>query len=152
MTAGDQPLDPARLVGSWRIERDLTDLRTGNAGRFDGTLTVSPAAGGFAWYEHGVLVWGQHRGPAERHLRLEQRAGDWWVCFADGRPFHPWRSGEFVHPCADDLYRGRLSLDPAEPDLFELVWEVTGPAKRQRLVSRMRRQPLAASTTSTPSM
>ena len=83
----------------------------------------------------------------ERHLRLEQRAGDWWVCFADGRPFHPWRSGEFVHPCADDLYRGRLSLDPAEPDLFELVWEVTGPAKRQRLVSRLRRQPLAASTT-----
>ncbi len=146
------PLDPADFAGEWSIERELADLRDGASGRFRGTLTVTPGEGGYRWCERGTLVWGAHRGPAERHLLLRRREGEWWMCFADGRPFHPWRAGgELVHPCAADTYRGVLGFDPGEPDRFELTWEITGPAKRARIVSRMRRQSAAAPTTMTPS-
>lgn len=130
--------DPALLRGQWCIDRDVTDLRTGQRGRFAGTLSVAVDGTGYSWREQGELTWGEYTGTAGRLLRLARRDGEWWMCFADGRLFHPWRpGGELVHPCAADVYRGALVFE--NPDRFEITWDVTGPAKRQRIVSRMSR-------------
>jgi hypothetical protein len=131
---------PDAFVGRWRIERELSDARTGRSGHFAGTLVVAAEAGGYGWDESGTLVWGEHTGPAQRRLCLRVLDGSWWMCFADGRRFHPWQVGpELVHPCAADTYRGAISQDPDRPGRFETVWDVTGPAKQQRIVSRMTR-------------
>jgi hypothetical protein len=131
--------EPAELVGVWEIERDVADLRGGGEGTFTGTLTVAPDGAGFSWVEDGTLRWGDYTGPAGRTLRFAPRDGAWWLCFADGRPFHPWTfDAELVHPCAADVYRGRITRH--ERDLL-IDWDVTGPAKRQRIRSRLRRRP-----------
>jgi hypothetical protein len=154
---------PEELVGEWTIERSLTDLRTSMHGRFTGTLLVSADGAGCGWHESGTLLWGDYTGTAERHLLMRRLDGAWWMCFADGRPFHPWQVGvEVVHPCRADVYRGRI--EPRGADEFEITWDVSGPDKRQLIVSRMRRQAwpadspadspaasTAAATTSTPS-
>jgi hypothetical protein len=146
-------IGPDQLVGEWTIERDVTDLRAGLVGEFTGTLCVRADGDSYGWHETGTLHWGDYTGAAERHLQLRRIEGDWWMCFADGGPFHPWRVGvEVVHPCAADVYRGRI--EPNGDDEFTLTWDVTGPAKRQLIVSRMRRvQPESVElATSTPSM
>lgn len=144
---------PDELVGEWTIDREVSDLRAGIVGAFTGTLLVTADEAGYRWYESGTLHWGDYTGPAERALLLRRHEGSWWMCFADGGLFHPWRVDvEVVHPCAADLYRGRI--EPNGPDGFTLTWDVTGPHKRQLIVSRMTRvqSAAAASTTSTPSM
>ena len=112
---------------------------------------MSADGDGYSWHESGTLSWGDYRGAAERHLLLRWHEADWWMCFADGRLFHPWRvGGEVVHPCAADVYRGLV--EAAGRDRFTITWDVTGPAKRQLIVSRMTRvQSALASTTNTPS-
>ncbi len=61
---------------------------------------------------------------------------DWWMTFADGRAFHPWRLGQVVeHPCRADTYRGLLVLDRGATRL-RIGWDVTGPGKHQRIVTR----------------
>ena len=69
---------------------------------------------------------------------MRQLQGQWWMTFADGRPFHRWAIGEtLVHPCAADTYRGVIEAPgPAE---LEITWSVTGPRKDQLIVSRMSR-------------
>lgn len=132
--------DPAEFAGTWTIDRDLSDRHAGRTGRFAGRLSVVPDRAGYAWLESGTLTWGERETPAERQLGLRPVDGTWWVCFSDDRLFHPWRFGEeVVHPCAADLYRGRLDYNPAAPGRFTISWEVTGPAKRQLIVSRMTR-------------
>ncbi|HEU5007776.1 MAG TPA: DUF6314 family protein [Jatrophihabitantaceae bacterium] len=146
-------IGPDELVGEWTIEREVSDLLAGIVGKFAGTLRVSADGAGFPWYESGMLTWGDYTGPAERSLLLRTVDGAWWMCFADGRLFHPWQVGvEVVHPCAADVYRGRI--EPNGADEFTITWHVTGPAKRQLIVSRMTRVQAAslASATSTPSM
>jgi hypothetical protein len=134
-----------QLVGSWRIERELTDRASGLSGTFTGTLTVAPDAAGLAWREAGTLHWQGRDRPAYRELALRQRPrqdgepdGPWWFTFADGRPFHQWVIGEAVtHPCAADTYVGLIEqLGPAE---LTITWDVTGPTKNQLIVSRLRR-------------
>jgi hypothetical protein len=132
--------DPALVSGEWSIDRDLADLRAGRTGRFVGTLHVDADGAGYSWREQGELTWGEYTGTAGRLLRLARHEGQWWMCFADGGLFHPWRPGaEVVHPCAADLYRGTVAIEGPDPARFEITWDVTGPAKRQRIVSRMRR-------------
>lgn len=148
-------IGPQELVGEWTIDRQVSDLRAGIVGEFTGTLRVSADGEGFRWYESGTLTWVDYTGPAERSLLLRRHDGSWWMCFADGRLFHPWQvGGEVVHPCAADLYRGWI--EPNGPDEFTLTWDVTGPHKRQLIVSRMARVQAPdvslASATSTPSM
>lgn len=139
-------------MGAWTIDRDLVDLRTGLTGHFEGTLAVRADAAGYEWSESGTLSWGEYTGRAERSLLLRVREGEWWVCFTDGRPFHPWRvGGEVVHPCRADVYRGLIERGGADPDRFTITWQVTGSDKRQRIVSRMTRQAADRSATSTPS-
>lgn len=129
---------PDELVGEWTIERQVSDLRAELVGRFSGTLRVSADDDGYCWDESGTLYWGGYTGSAERHLLLRRHEGDWWMCFGDGRLFHPWQGGgEVVHPCVADVYRGLI--EPTDRNRFTITWDVTGPAKRQLIVSAMTR-------------
>jgi hypothetical protein len=122
----------AELTGRWTIERRVRDLQAGASGRFQGIATITPDG---RWVEEGVLELGPYRGPARRELRI---VGD-EVQFADGRPFHPLDlSGAPVeHVCGDDRYVGRFRRLSA--DALDVVWEVTGPHKQQRIDTSYRR-------------
>ncbi|MEV5341458.1 DUF6314 family protein [Streptomyces sp. NPDC052676] len=125
----------AFLAGSWRVERSVRDLASGDEGCFDGTTVFGPLEGGALLHrESGTFVWQGVARPAERTLRFLPGAagvGTADVRFADGRPFHDLdlTTGRWVadHPCAADLYRGEFTV--RDPDHWRTVWRVRGPAK-----------------------
>lgn len=136
--------DPRALLGEWRLDRTVLDRRTGTRGCVHGALVVTDEGGRLHWAERGTLRWDGREVPVERTYLLVpgiEPGIEPQVLFADGRPFHPWRPGEWVeHPCAEDLYRGLVTADAAHPvERVLVVWEVRGPAKDQRLVTRLRR-------------
>ena len=132
------PADLLGLLGSWWFDRRLLDRRADLAGCVHGTLTITPDGDGLRWHESGEMTWAGRTFPATRTLRASCRGKEWWLDFADGRPFHPWRPGEWVtHPCAADTYRGRVEI--GNEDRWRITWEVTGPAKDQLLITRLRR-------------
>jgi len=129
--------DPRPLAGSWRLNRQLVDRRSGLTGCFHGTLTIAPDADALTWRESGELHWLGRTSPAYRELRLQPDDDGWWMLFADGRRFHPWRLDEPVtHPCGRDSYSGLIT---ATPERMRIRWDVRGPAKDQRIHSRLRR-------------
>ncbi len=130
---------PAGLVGDWTLARRLVDRQAGLFGRAHGTLRIRPDGDGLSWHEAAELHWAGRTLPVYRDLRLVRLDGQWWTTFDDGRPFHPWLLGEpVVHPCAADTYRGRLELDDGR---LRILWDVRGPAKRQRILTTHRRLP-----------
>ena len=127
-------MDPRGLVGRWVLARRLVDRRVGAYGAMTGELVVSADGEGLRWAERGTLSWGGVRRPVTRTYLLRPGADGWMVLFADGRPFHPWRPGEPVtHPCRADVYTGLVRVDAGR---VRTLWDVRGPAKDQRLVTR----------------
>lgn len=130
---------PTDLLGGWKLHRRLVDRRTGQFGRVTGRLDLSMAGSVVRWVERGRLLWDGGRFDVSRELHIAPDGEGWVVHFADGRVFHPWRPGEVVeHPCADDLYRGLVCVDPART-VVRVLWDVAGPSKDQRIVTRCRR-------------
>jgi hypothetical protein len=117
----------------------VADLRAGTSGTVRGTLTLAPDQDdSIVWSESGVLRWAGSDVAVTRRYLLRFGADGWWVHFDDGRPFHPWTPGRPVeHPCRADLYRGLVRVD--SPDRWRIGWDVVGPAKRQRILSRLTR-------------
>jgi hypothetical protein len=122
------------LAGSWRVERSVRDLASGDEGAFSGTTVFGRLAeGGLLHEESGTFVWQGVGRPAERTLRFLPGAtpGTADVRFADGRPFHDLdlTSGRHIadHPCSADLYRGEFTV--LDEDRWRSVWRVRGPAK-----------------------
>jgi hypothetical protein len=129
--------DPRALAGEWRLARRVADRRARLFGTVQGTLSLVADGALLRWREHGTLRWNGADLPVTRELLLTEEPDGWQVRFADGRPFHPWRPGAVVvHPCNADLYRGFVD---ARPDRLRVLWDVTGPAKDQRLFTRCRR-------------
>ena len=129
--------NPRSLVGTWQLDRQLLDRRTGATGCFHGELSIAPASEALTWSESGELHWLGHTSQAYRELLLRPDDDGWWMHFADGRRFHPWRLDEPVtHPCGRDSYTGLIT---ATPDRLRIVWRVTGPAKDQEIHTRLRR-------------
>ncbi|HEY8584685.1 MAG TPA: DUF6314 family protein [Capillimicrobium sp.] len=129
------------LAGAWRVERDVRDGE--RHGRFEGVATFTQEPGGeLRWDETGELRLGPYRGPARRQLRLVPDGDAWEVRFEDGRPFHrlDLRAGRWTagHDCRADRYDGVFSI--AGDDAFEVAWDVAGPAKDQRILSRYERR------------
>jgi Family of unknown function (DUF6314) len=125
------------LLGRWRLHRRVADRRTGRHGTVAGELLLGARDDGLCWQENGVLRWGGVERPVTRAYLLRERADGWWVLFADGREFHPWRPGEPVtHPCRADVYTGLVTVDG---DRMRTLWDVRGPGKDQRLVTRFSR-------------
>jgi len=134
---------PDQLLGTWVLRRRLIDRRMGVTGTVDGTLRLRNDGHDQAvvvWEERGVLLWQDKRIPVSRELLLRRLdGGDWTVHFADGRLFHPWRPGIPVeHPCRADLYCGLVRVDRGATRL-RVLWDVSGPAKDQRILSRAAR-------------
>jgi hypothetical protein len=118
------------------LRRRLVDRRTGRFGRVTGGLELTRAGSSVRWFEEGRFEWNGAVVPVTRELLLAPDGDGWQVRFADGRPFHWWRPGEVVsHPCRADLYRGLISVDPSRRRL-RVLWDVTGPGKDQRIVTR----------------
>jgi hypothetical protein len=116
----------------------VADRLAGRQGTVTGELTVTADGAGLRWHERGTLRWAGVDRPVTRTYRLREHADGWWVEFADGRPFHPWRPGERVtHPCRADVYCGLVTVDG---DTVRTLWDVRGPAKDQRLVTRLTRE------------
>lgn len=125
------------LIGRWSLARRVADRRTGQQGIVRGELVVAPDGAGLRWDERGELVWGGVGRPVRRGYLLRERADGWWVEFEDGRDFHPWRPGAVVtHPCRADVYTGLVTVDG---DRVRTLWDVRGPGKDQRLVTRLYR-------------
>ena len=121
------------LVGEWRLERRVVDRRLSSYGRVAGSLVVEPHGDGLVWREQGTLRLQGRSHDVSRTYHL----ADGWMHFDDGRPFHPWRPGVWVdHLCGEDAYRGLVDVAPAR---IRTLWDVTGPAKDQRLVTRLTR-------------
>ncbi|HEV7654082.1 MAG TPA: DUF6314 family protein [Mycobacteriales bacterium] len=125
------------LIGRWSLARRVADRRTGRQGTVRGELVIAPDGAGLRWAERGTLRWAGTDHPVTRTYLLREHADGWWAEFDDGRPFHPWRPGTPVtHPCRADVYSGLVTVDG---DRIRTVWDVRGPAKHQRLVTRLTR-------------
>jgi Family of unknown function (DUF6314) len=132
-------VEPHDLIGEWTMARRVVDRAAGTYGSVAGTLVVTPEDEGVRLAEHGVLRWRGAEYPVTRVSRLRRLDDEWWMLFEDGRPFHPWRPGTpVVHPCGADTYDGLVALDRGGTRLRTL-WDVHGPAKHQRLVTRYSR-------------
>jgi len=130
----DGPVEPTQLLGRWRLDRRVADRCAGLCGQMTGQLELVPCADGVRWAERGVFSYAGRRFDSTRDYLIRRRGDGWVVCFADGREFHPWRPGAVVeHPCRADLYRGLID---ARPGLLRVLWDVRGPGKDQRLVTR----------------
>jgi hypothetical protein len=132
---------PTDLLGVWQLERRLVDRRAGQSGHVTGWLELTLRGSVVHWLELGELAWGGRRFEVTRELHVVAAdAGGWDVRFTDGRLFHPWRPGELVeHPCAADLYRGLIAVDRSRTRL-RVLWDVAGPGKDQRILTRCRRR------------
>lgn len=126
---------PTDLLGTWSLDRTVTDRRAGAFGTVRGTTTLrQPFPGVVEWSEVGTMTLGAHVTPVSRTLTVRRGDdGGWTVHFADGRVFHPWVWGTPVlHACAPDDYTGTLSGDASG---WTVRWDAVGPAKDYRLDS-----------------
>ncbi len=155
--AGDGPVWPddgqaasaARLfAGRWSILRNIYDVDSQWAGRFDGTAVFSPAPGEAGatldYHEAGELRFaGLVAYHATRDYRWRFRDGNAVeVDFDDGRPFHGFVLGPgratARHHCEPDQYD--VVYDFSRWPEWQSEWRVVGPRKDYRMVSLYRRQ------------
>jgi len=118
--------------GLWRVLREIDDRLSGRPGRFEGTASLAPEGDGLRYRESGVLRLGDGPEMAAHRDYLWVPDGEGIaVRFADGRPFHSFRSEGLSagtdHPCGRDLYRVTYDFT-SWPD-WASAWTVTGPAK-----------------------
>jgi len=126
------------------MARRVVDRSAGTYGTVTGTLRVTAEDEGVRLAESGVLRWCDAEYPVTRVSRLRRLDGEWWMLFEDGRPFHPWRPGtSVVHPCGADTYDGLVVLD-RDGSRLRTLWDVRGPAKDQRLITRFTRSRITA--------
>jgi hypothetical protein len=131
-------LAPTVLLGQWLLTRWLRDEHAGASGTAAGRLTLSADGEQIDWHEQATLQWNGHHLPVSRSYGLRRTADGWWAYFADGRPFHPWRPGQWVqHACGADTYYGLITL--TDPRTWHTRWDVVGPAQSQRIITRFSR-------------
>ncbi len=131
------------LLGSWSIERVITDHREAGTVRFSGVAVVQPAVTGASYLEQGQVSTVAHTRPARRGLRLRERSdGTVRVDFPDGRPFVDLDlsagRAEATHPCRADTYE--MAFEVLGPDQLLERWRVTGPTKDYEAETLWRRR------------
>jgi hypothetical protein len=134
----------AFLRGRWRLERRLSDHRSGVCGTFTGdaefAATADPAV--LRYVERGELRFGGHVGPATRTLVcLGRPGGAVDVRFAGGSEFYRLDLGQGCcqaeHLCGRDRYT--VTYRVLAQDLMEEHWQVAGPQKAYDTVTALRR-------------
>lgn len=127
----------ADFAGTWAIARTITP-QTGPAARFDGTARWVPSDRGLDYTEEGTL----HMDGAApmQATRAYVWTPDMSIYFDDGRFFHqvPAAGGQTRHFCDPDTYVGRYDFD--DWPHFTVAWDVRGPRKDYRMISRFTRQ------------
>lgn len=125
----------ADFEGEWGISRRIFQA-TGTA-HFTGRAVFLPDGAGLHYHEEGLMhLPGTAPMRAERDYLWRQTDDGIAVLFADGRPFHDFRSDapEAAHWCDPDDYRVRYSFG-LWPE-WQAEWRVRGPRKDYRMVSR----------------
>jgi hypothetical protein len=134
----------AFLRGRWRLERRLSDHRSGVCGTFTGgaefAAMADPAV--LRYVERGELRFGGHVGPATRTLVCVGRPGGAVdVRFAGGGEFYRLDLGpgrcQAEHLCGRDRYT--VTYRVLAQDLMEEHWQVAGPQKAYDTVTALRR-------------
>jgi Family of unknown function (DUF6314) len=133
------------LLGSWSVERSISDSLSGDVGTFHGTATFMRDDDNDArvcFHESGVVRFGDYSGQANRRLFLSLGSGSVIdVSFADGHHFidldlREGRSSDH-HQCQNDGYE--VTTVVRSDDLIEERWRVVGPAKDYEAVTFMTR-------------
>jgi Family of unknown function (DUF6314) len=130
------------LLGSWNMSRRMRDFRLGISGWFEGHANVCVQSGDLILQETGRLRFGAHEADAgQRYVLTLDQPHVARVKRADGSLFHELDlssgSANILHRCGDDIYRGRYRV--LHGDCFFVVWQVTGPRKDYRMVTRLMR-------------
>ena len=121
------------FIGAWRIDRTILH-RDGTEGTFRGTATWQSDGDAALYAERGLLdLPGQGAFTAERRYRW---TADLAVHFEDGRFFHrvPAEGGTASHWCDPDRYD--VTYDFARWPDWSSLWQVRGPRKDYRMLSR----------------
>ena len=128
-----------RFAGLWRLERAIEDRRAGTAGAFSGSARLTPDGAGLRYEEQGTLTLpGAAPMQAARAYLWRREAEDIAVFFDDGRRFHViGESARDRHWCDPDLYD--VTYDFARWPDWSATWDVSGPRKDYRMVSRYSR-------------
>ena len=124
--------EPTALLGTWSLTRVVEDRLAGERRDVRGTATLElETPDRVRWSEEGTMTWAGHAVPVSRTLFIERTGRrDWAVHFADGRLFHPGRSGERVdHPCAPDHYRGLVEIDGDPVTRWTVEWQAAVPRR-----------------------
>lgn len=124
----------ADFAGRWRITRQIAHA-DGQTATFAGEAAFSPTeTGALEYVEDGVLQMqgGQQMHATRRYLWTDGLV----VLFDDGRPFHtvPAAGGAATHLCPPDTYH--VAYDFADWPDWRATWDVSGPRKAYRMVSR----------------
>ncbi len=137
-----ESVEPTALLGEWQLTRAVRDEHAGLSGTAWGRLTLRTEASQIVWREEGTLLWNGSPVPFSRCYSLRRSEDRWWLHFSDGRPFHAWAPGDWVHhPCGEDEYHGLVTFDG--PDDWQTLWDVRGPATEQRISTQFRRSSYA---------
>ncbi len=122
--------------GAWSLVRHITH-GDGTHAEFRGAALLMPVAQGLAYEEKGWLRVGESSPfQAERRYHWDEALNVW---FDDGQFFHaiPAMGGPMRHYCDPDTYAGEYDFSGWPK--FTLTWQVTGPRKDYRMVSRYSR-------------
>ena len=118
------------LRGTWRLSREIDDLRAGLTGRLTGEAGWRADGMGLIQEERGLLRLGDAP-PMQAERRYLWRADGvaLAVFFEDGRPFHSLAPGRLCdrHECPPDTYDVTYRLHGS--GAFSTEWRVTGPRK-----------------------
>lgn len=126
------------LTGRWLTQRVIRH-RDGTVARFTGTTLWRPDGAETICSESGQLVVADATPfAASRTTRWSATATCISVTFADGRPFHVIAGRNAHHDCPPDDYRLRYDFS-AWPE-WSVRWQVTGPRKDYRALTRYRRK------------
>ncbi len=141
MNSGGSGVRLAEFAGDWLLTRRIEDRR-GPGGQLDGRASFVVAAVGLDYHEAGLLQLGSAAAVrAERRYRWREEAGRIVVTFADGQAFHDFDpaepQSEAEHHCPPDFYKVRYDFI-SWPE-WSTEWQVRGPRKDYRMLSRFRR-------------
>lgn len=122
--------------GTWHLDR-VIDHGDGTRAVFAGMAMFRRDGDGLAYIEEGQLRIGTAT-PITARQSYRWDSG-LIVRFPDGRLFHtvPEHGGAVHHFCDPDTYAGHY--DFSRWPGFSVAWQVTGPRKDYRMVSRYRR-------------
>ncbi|MDC1381813.1 DUF6314 family protein [Octadecabacter sp.] len=128
----------ADFIGTYDVNRVIDDARAGGQSRFEGHAVIAAEAGGARYTENGHLIMNDQRFAAQRSYLWRANGLRIDVLFEDGCAFHdfdPEQGGQATeHLCGQDMYHG--GYDVAEWPNWVVTWDVSGPRKHYRSVTR----------------